>query len=385
MRVTHLIRASAGGDIDRYLLTLLPALQADGVDLDLVVLACGAAPAEGADPAEALCRAAGALGIPATNQAMPERLGPVLPGRLIDLLRQRQPEIVHTHLPYADSVGALAARRANKACAVVSSRYHAPDSPYGPLVRWVNRWLWQRIDHGLAVSDPIRQACIDQEGARPERLTTVGYGLSAEALRVGQGARAVLGAELGLPDGAVLVGILADLESPPAAATDALKAVWHVSGQRPDLRLLVLGDGPGRATLEGRVRGYGLAERTHFLGWRRDMAAILAALDVLLLCRGKASALAALEAMALGTPLIASEEAAIAGIITNGETGLVVSGRDVDQLTSSLALLLDDSDLGATLAAAGKAHVAAFFPVAQAVSGTRAVYERVARQASARA
>jgi len=137
MRVTHLIRASAGGNIDRYLLTLLPALQADGIDIDLVALACGEAPADGSSaPAERLCRAAGALGIPATCQAMPDRLGPVLPGGLIDLLRQRQPDVVHTHLTYADTAGVLAAHRANKACAVVSSRYHIPDSPYGPFNRW---------------------------------------------------------------------------------------------------------------------------------------------------------------------------------------------------------------------------------------------------------
>lgn len=381
MRVTHLIRASAGGTIDRYLLTLLPALLADGIDVDLVVLASGEAPADGSsDPAEQLCRAAGALGIPATCQAMPDRLGPVLPGGLIDLLRQRQPDVVHTHLTYADTAGVLAARRANKACAVVSSRYYVPDSPYGPLNRWFQRWLWQRIDRGLPVSEAVRQACIEREGARPDRLTTVGYGLSLEALRVGQGARAVLSAELGLAEDAKLVGILADLESPPAAATDALKAFWQVSGQQPDLRLLVIGDGPGRAVLEGRARGYGLAERTIFLGWRRDTPAILAALDVLLLARGQASLLAALEAMALGTPVIACEDAGLAGIIANGETGLVVPGRDVDQLTSSLALLLDDSDLSATLAAAGQAHVAKSFPVAQAVSGTRAVYEQVARR-----
>jgi hypothetical protein len=150
----------------------------------------------------------------------------------------------------------------------------------------------------------------------------------------------------------------------PAVATDDLKAVGGLR-PKPDLRLLVSGDGPGRAVLEDGRAGLDWPNE-HFPGLEarhaRDSAALTSAAGA-----RPGEPAGALEAMALGTPVIAARMPDCRDL-RNGKSWMVVPSRDVDQLTSSWPCCWR-FDLSATLAAAGKAHVAESFQVAQAAAG----------------
>ncbi len=355
--------------VERHLLNLLPALRQRGVQADLILLA---------DPEQAVGHTVMAFqkaGVPVSQMPLPRAFTPELLPRLVRHFRATQPDLVHTHLLHADFYGVLAARRAGVRH-VVSSRHNDYALRNRWTVRLLNRWLWGRIDHGIAVSEHMRQFSITQEGARPERVTTVRYGVAPNGLRVGQGARDVLCAELGIPNGAQLVGMLCHLEN--GGVRHGLEAFWHVSARHPHAHLLVTGDGPERDTLQQQARGYRLSDRVHLLGWREDAHPIIAALDVLLVpSLAEGFGLLLLEGMALGTPIIASEASAIPEIVVHGETGLLVTPYDVGHLASSLLLLLDDDQLRARLAEAGKARLQTAFGAERMAEETLAVYRRV--------
>ncbi len=372
MRVTHLVKANGLAGVERHLLTLLPALRGRSVDADLVLLATPD------NPAAAMIAAAENAGIPVYREVLPHAVAPGLLARLTRYFRRHKPDLVHTHLFHADVYGVLAARWAGVS-KVVSSRYAERAAARRWTTRWLNRWLWKRIDHGIAVNACARDFALTTEGIRPEHITTVHYGLASDKLRVGQGARAVLGAELGIPSPeAPLIGLACRLDGQHDEPMSTLQAFWHISARHPEAHLLITGDGPLRQSLERQARGYGLEQQVHFLGWRDDMPAIIAVLDVLIVSGAQAGAdMALLEAMALGTPVIASDADSTLEIVINGETGLLIPMQRVDLLTSSLALLLEDGELRRRMAAAARQRLESNFSVDRMVDEILDVYEQL--------
>jgi glycosyltransferase involved in cell wall biosynthesis len=125
----------------------------------------------------------------------------------------------------------------------------------------------------------------------------------------------------------------------------------------PRAHLWLAGEGPLEQQLKQQVRALGLAERVHFLGWRTDVAALLAAADCLV-CPSRDEPLGnvILEAWAHRRPVIAAAAQGPRGLIRDGETGLLVPIDDAGALAAALRRVLDDRSAAAALAAAGHAR-----------------------------
>ncbi len=370
MHVTHVIKVVAVAGAERHLLILLPALRARGVDADLLVLA------EPGNPMDDMLAAAEKAALPVQREFIPRDVSPGLLLRLAQRFRAERPDVVHTHLFHADLYGLIAARWAGVP-RVVSSRHNDDSFRRLAPVRWLNRWLWRQFDGGIAISEHVRRFCLTTEGAPPGKLTTIPYGLNGASLRVGKGARTVICNELGLPPDALLVGMVCRLIEQKGVVY-GLQAFWRVSARFPQAHLLIAGEGPLRGELERQAISYRLGDRVHFLGWRDDARAIIAALDVLLApSLWEGFGLNLLEAMALGTPVLASSVSAIPEIILDGETGLLAPPRDVDHLTSSLLLLLADAPLRRQLAEAAARRQETVFSVEQMADRTLAFYRQL--------
>ncbi|MFM8587476.1 MAG: N-acetyl-alpha-D-glucosaminyl L-malate synthase BshA [Bacteroidota bacterium] len=112
-------------------------------------------------------------------------------------------------------------------------------------------------------------------------------------------------------------------------------------------KLLLVGDGPERHMAEDLCRELGIIEETRFLGKQQDMEDIYAIADLFLLpSEYESFGLAALEAMAAGTPVVATNTGGIPEIITHGKNGYLSGIGDVEQMShQAISILSNDQVL----------------------------------------
>ncbi|HUY68878.1 MAG TPA: glycosyltransferase, partial [Alphaproteobacteria bacterium] len=150
--------------------------------------------------------------------------------------------------------------------------------------------------------------------------------------------------------------------------------------QAPRFHLWLAGEGPEEKALKAQALRLGVAARVHFLGWRADVPALLAAADVFV-CSSRIEPLGnvVIEAWAAGVPVVASESAGPRELIRDGESGLLVPIENADRLATAMRTLADDKDLRARLAAAGRAAYEVAFSEPCVIALYRAFFAKAAR------
>ena len=142
----------------------------------------------------------------------------------------------------------------------------------------------------------------------------------------------------------------------------------HALAAVPEAVLWLAGSGPLEAELGALAARLGIAPRVRFLGWRTDVAALLAAADVLV-CPSRHEPLGnvVIEAWAHRRPVIATASQGPAAVIRDGENGLLVPIGDADALASAIARMIAAPDFAAGLAEAGRTAFEAKFSEAVVV------------------
>lgn len=179
---------------------------------------------------------------------------------------------------------------------------------------------------------------------------------------------------LGVAPGRPMLLVLARLHRVKGIDT-MLRALAEV----PGAVLCIAGEGPARAEYEALARTLGVADRTRFLGWRNDRAALLDACDVVALpSRYEPFGTVILEAWAAGKPLVATRADGARQYVDDGVTGLVCPIDDVPALAGCLRRVLADATLRARLVAAGHARYEREFTRDRILDRLLAVYGAVA-------
>lgn len=164
----------------------------------------------------------------------------------------------------------------------------------------------------------------------------------------------------------------------PLKRVEDVVRVFAAVRARRAARLRLVGDGPARPGARALAASLGLAGEIDFLGERDDLPALLAGADVFLLPSASESfGLAALEALASGVPVVASNVGGLPEVVTDGETGFLHAAGDVAAMSASTLRLLEDGALRARFAAAARARAETLFRVDPAVDRYEAIYRRV--------
>ena len=294
--------------------------------------------------------------------------------RLRSLLRRERAEILHTHGHFAVNVVARAAGRL-AGTAVIAHMHIENALRAGGAGRKAQIALdnaTARLCRSIvAVSDATRESLVRQ-GYPAARTVTIHNGIEP--------AEPVEPAALELPEGAptlLEVARLCDVKG----QRELIRALARL--ERRDAVALFAGDdlesgGAFRRELEREAEAHGVSDRVRFLGYRRDVPALLEAVDVFVLPSWlEGLPLGVLEAMARGTPVVASAVGGTPELVADGETGLLVPPRDVDALVEALDGLLGDPERARRLGESGRARALAEF-------SAEAAAERVLRLYAAR-
>ncbi len=352
MRVVHVHRVGGIGGSERHLLTLLPALAERG--LEVVFLGLD-------DPAGAPEPFYGELGVEAVRLRCPRDVDPGLARRVRRLLRSLSPEVVHTHLVHGDVYGALGAGRA----ALVSTKHNDDRFRTGPF-RFAERALTGRAGRVIAITEALRRFCVDAVGLPAGKIEVVHYGLDALPPPWGESPA------VPVPADALVVLCVARLVEQKGVDV-AVRALARIREVEPRAVLVVLGEGPERARLEGQG-----VEGVYLPGRVGDVAAWYRRAELLLHpARWEGFGLALLEAMLAEKPVVATRVSAAPEIVADGETGVLVPADDPGALAdAALGLLLDPARAEA-MGAAGLARARSEFSVAAMADRTVAVYREV--------
>jgi glycosyltransferase involved in cell wall biosynthesis len=297
---------------------------------------------------------------------------------LVRLIRRVRPHIVHTHTAKAGTLGRLAASLCRVPAIVHTYHGHVLRGYFSPartrLYREIERWLGRRTDRLLAVSERVRRELLDLGIGTAERFDVLPLGLDLDGLLVCDRRRGALRTELGVPDDAMLAGIVARLV-PIKAHEVFLEAAAGVARARPDARFVIVGDGERRLELEALAARLGLQDRTYFLGWRRDLDRIYADLDVVALCSwNEGSPVSLIEAMAAGRPVVATRVGGVPDVVDDGVHGHLVDAGDGAGLAMAIVSLLRDPHRRHAMGQAGRARVCPAFDASRLVRDMDRLY-----------
>lgn len=165
---------------------------------------------------------------------------------------------------------------------------------------------------------------------------------------------------LGIPPESPVVSIIAVLR-PDKAHEMFLKAAKTVLAEIKNSHFLIIGDGPQKEKLIRLASDLNISAQVHFLGFRRKLGDILAAVDVNTLSskpEQETLSVAALEAMSTGIPMVCTEVGFMAEIVLNGKTGYLVPVGDHEAMAKRLTALISDADRLEKMGRAAKRLVA---------------------------
>jgi glycosyltransferase involved in cell wall biosynthesis len=321
-RVLHVAKVAGISGSENHLLLLLPALVRAGFDVRFAMLH------EGEPGAEELATRLEAAGIPVERLRFSHLSTSRVFGRLLRLIREQRPDIVHTHLVHADFLG-LVAGRAARAPLLVSTKHGFNPFRDGRLFSLADRAVGRLADVHIAISGGLARYLGEREGFDPASFEIVHYGIEP-------------GAEPPPLPGAPRLAIVGRLI--PIKGHDVLlRAVAEAQAHVPGLTLEVAGDGALERERRETAARLGLDEAVTFLGRVPSAGPVLERAKVVVLPSfGEGFGMVALEAMERGRPVVASAVGRLPEIGADGRTGLLVPPGDPHALAAALRDLAGD-------------------------------------------
>ncbi len=297
--------------------------------------------------------------------------------RLTAVIKDVQPDILHTWLPTSNTIGRIAGLMTHVPALIASER--AADVWKGFFRRWADRILTRRSAAVITNAEAVRRFLFERIGLPESKIVVVRNGLDLDEYD----ARARQGLSGPAPDRGegLVVGTAARLEE-QKGMTYLIEAFARLPGDLNRAQLWIAGAGPEEARLREQARLLGQGDRIHFLGMRRDVPALMHEFDLFVLpslWEGLPNVV--LEAMAARRGVVATAVHGTPELVAEGKTGLLVPPRDPGALAAAIAKLLSDPAARASFGEAGRKRVAKEFGMDRMVRETQDVYRRVLAEA----
>ncbi|HEX2236266.1 MAG TPA: glycosyltransferase family 4 protein [Actinomycetota bacterium] len=288
------------------------------------------------------------------------------------LLARRSYDVVHAHGLRAGIDASVAARRRGLPALVTVHNLVRPEmggQPRALVLARAEPLLVRLATHVFAVSDEI---------AARLRHAAPGLAHKVELLHLGVGpppavtrSRAEVRAELRVAPGAPLVVSVARLRPQKDLGT----LVRAVAALPADVHLALVGEGPLASQLRALAGDLGVSERVRLLGWRDDVADLVAAADVFCLSSvWEGVPLAAQEAIQLGTPVVATRVGGMAELVEDGVSGFLVPPGRPGDLANALASVVRDPAAAVRLAGAARRGLERNFSTDRMLARLREAY-----------
>ena len=297
-------------------------------------------------------------------------------GTVAGLIRKYEIDLIHTHDTNSNVLMGLG--RTRWPCACVASPYGWWEPEPRRRIRmyhWIEKnFALPRFDRLITVSHTMKRKIL--EGRTPaERIKVIHTGLDLAQFDGGK-SRETVRSELSIAPEEIVVGTVSRLFREKGHKY-LIEAAAHVIGDCPRLRLLIVGTGDQRETLEREAENRGIRSRVTFTGYCEDLPGVLRAMDLFAQpsIQDEGFPTAILEAQVMGLPIIASNIGGTFETIDIDRTGVLVPPRDSEALAVALRQLAHDGARRQRMAAAARPWVERTFTLENMVAQVAQTYE----------
>jgi glycosyltransferase involved in cell wall biosynthesis len=312
--------------------------------------------------------------------------------RLINIIREKRPDIIHTHQPISNLLGSAVARilRVPVIVSIIQGSHQQFAFAYRSLNKFkrlvkIKYLLIDKINAMfvtklIAVSKATRSELVEKVRVNPRKIEVIYNAVDINSFSsVKDNGR--LREELGFGFSDRIVGTVANL-SPVKGLRFLIEAASLLNKEKEidSIKFLIVG---GRSSqygfhLKELIRRLGLEEKVIFTGLRTDIADILKILEIFVLpSLSEGLPLSILEAMTMAKPVIATEAGGVPEVVKDNRTGLLVPPGNSAALSSAILQLLKDKEKAIKMGIEGRRLVERQFDLNVIVSKTQELYEKL--------
>lgn len=311
---------------------------------------------------------------------------------LAQLIRERRFHVVHIHQAMGFVLGVMATRLARPPLVIYTTAgLKSLDNrrfPLNYLYSAAERVLLSWTDAVFSVNRTDDALMIEKWGFPASKVFYVGPsgGCGIDIQRFDHRMRdpeaaSHLKASLGLPPDGKVVGIVSRLVW-YKGYNELLRAAQDLLRLHADLSFLVVGEGSHGPEIEALAQKLGIAERVIFTGRRSDVPQLLAIMDVFALPSYREGFnVAALEAMAMGLPVVGTRVRGLMEPVVDGKTGFLVPIKDKDALAEAIHKLLENKEMALSMGRAGRQRVEDEFVMQKLLPRQMELYQQVIESA----
>lgn len=243
----------------------------------------------------------------------------------------------------------------------------------------LNRWLFRKVDKVIAVSEAVKDSLLRQELMPVEKIVTIYNGININKFSSATPAR--IRKELKIDSDTKIIGIVGQI-SPHKGQETLIRSFPLIIERTPRSVLVVIGsdfsNGQYIKKLQELSETLGISNKLFFMGPRSDIPNLLKSLDVFVLAsKNEPFGLVLLEAMASGTPIVATNAGGPKEIIINKESGLLVEPGDSQALAEAVLKILQNQDLREKFILQGLKRVKKFFSIEAMVTAVMHNYKQL--------
>ena len=301
--------------------------------------------------------------------------------RVASIIRKVRPHILHTHTAKAGAIAraaAIGSGTARPPIIVHTFHGHVLKGYFDPartaVFRQVERNLARSSHVLVAVSPEVRDELVEQGVAPREKFTVIRLGIPLDD-RLGDATADFDYRRLyGIPRHAFVIGWVGRMTG--VKDTGAVLEIVRATREREvDAVLVMVGDGPDRERLEQLAHELGIARNTYFVGYQSEVAGYYRLFDAFLLPSvNEGTPVSAIEALASGTPVVATRVGGVPDVVRDGVDGFLVESGDASTAAERLADLAADAALRTRLGTSGRARVLERYSVARLVDDVDRLY-----------
>lgn len=301
--------------------------------------------------------------------------------RLKALIRARGIQIVHAH-DYKTDLLTLMLGRSEEIVPLATAHAWVGDSVREQLYYAADKRLLARYPHVIAVSEDIKTELV-RTGTRPDRVTVIPNGIDHRTFVRQDDRRESVRQSLGFGNGEAVIGSVGRLEE--QKRFDLLIDTFHsLFPRHPRLRLVIAGDGERRDELDDQIRRLGLNDSCVLLGHREDVIDLHHGFDLFVQSSDReGTSNAVLEAMALETPVVATDAGGTRELITDTVHGLIVPPGDGTLLARAIEQTLGDRAAARARARAARHRVETELSFDARMGRVQAIYRDLVAQRAA--